>query len=179
MFLTSCFASDPTKIHSAFSHLVRPFAIYAQCGLNLFFFRKNNDVCWRKEKINLLFSPVKESMLLVECWQAVDGILFQLVNGTGVFLGVLQTAMAEKTGNGLNIGTGESVGQVFDSLIPLSVACPHSAETSKFSVRICSNFLLKSEEYRNFTSRNFRHGSNVIKERCYGKRSLGTVLNDQ
>jgi len=52
VFLTSCFASTPTKIHSAFSHLVRPFAIYAQCGLNLFFFRQNNDVCWRKEKIN-------------------------------------------------------------------------------------------------------------------------------
>lgn len=30
VFLTPCFASDPTKIHSAFSHLVRPFAIYAQ-----------------------------------------------------------------------------------------------------------------------------------------------------
>ena len=44
-------------------------------------------------------------MLYVECWQAVDGILFQLVNGTGVFLGVFQTAMAEKTGNGLDVGT--------------------------------------------------------------------------
>lgn len=62
VFLTYCFASDPTKIHSAFSHLVRPFAIYAQCGLNLFFFRQNNDVCWRKEKY-LLFSPVNKSML--------------------------------------------------------------------------------------------------------------------
>ena len=62
VFLTPCFASDPTKIHSAFSHLVRPFAIYAQCGLNLFFFRQNNDVCWRKEKY-LLFSPVNKSTL--------------------------------------------------------------------------------------------------------------------
>ena len=43
VFLTPCFASDPTKIHSAFSHLVRPFAIYAQCGLILFLFRQNND----------------------------------------------------------------------------------------------------------------------------------------
>lgn len=61
VFLTPCFASDPTKIHSAFSHLVRPFAIYAQCGLNLFFFRQNNDVCWRKEKY-LLFSTVNVSI---------------------------------------------------------------------------------------------------------------------
>ena len=44
-------------------------------------------------------------MLQVECWQAVNGILFQLVNVTGVFLGVLQTAMAKKAGNGLDIGT--------------------------------------------------------------------------
>ena len=50
VFLTPCFASDPTTIYSAFSHLVRPLAIYAQCGLNLFFFHQNNDVCWRKEK---------------------------------------------------------------------------------------------------------------------------------
>ena len=45
-----------------YNRLVRPLAIYAQCGLNLFFSRQNNDVCWRKEKY-LLFSPVKESML--------------------------------------------------------------------------------------------------------------------
>jgi hypothetical protein len=38
-------------------------------------------------------------MLYVKCWQAVDGILFQLINGTGIFLGVLQTAMAEKAGD--------------------------------------------------------------------------------
>ncbi len=50
VFLTYCFASDPTKLHRVFSHLVRPFAIYAQCGLNLFFFRQNNNDCWRKEK---------------------------------------------------------------------------------------------------------------------------------
>ena len=58
-----------------------------------------------ERKIHLLFSLVNESMLYVKCWQAVDGILFQLVNGTGVFLGMLQTAMAEKTGNGLDVGT--------------------------------------------------------------------------
>lgn len=58
-----------------------------------------------ERKIYLLFSPVSGLMLYVECWQAVDGILFQLVNGTGVFLGVFQTAMAEKTGNGLDVGT--------------------------------------------------------------------------
>ena len=58
-----------------------------------------------ERKIHLLFSLVNESMLYVKCWQAVDGILFQLVNGTGVFLGVLQTAMAKKAGNGLDIGT--------------------------------------------------------------------------
>lgn len=34
-----------------YNRLVRPLAIYAQCGLNLFFFRQNNDVRWRKEKI--------------------------------------------------------------------------------------------------------------------------------
>ena len=35
----------------------------------------------------------------------VDGILFQLVNGTGVFLSMLQTAVAEKAGNSLDICT--------------------------------------------------------------------------
>ena len=44
-------------------------------------------------------------MLKIECWQAVDGILLQLINGTGVFLGVLQTAVAEEAGNGLDIGS--------------------------------------------------------------------------
>ena len=44
-------------------------------------------------------------MLQVECWQAVDGILLQLINGTGVFLGVLQAAVAEEAGNGLDVGT--------------------------------------------------------------------------
>ena len=44
-------------------------------------------------------------MLYVELRQAVDSILFQLVNGAGVFLGVLQTAMAEEAGNGLDVGT--------------------------------------------------------------------------
>lgn len=56
VFLTPCFASDPTTIYSAFSHLVRPFAMYAQNGLNLFFFRQNNGVCWRKEKLSYLFA---------------------------------------------------------------------------------------------------------------------------
>ena len=51
VFLTSCFASDPSKLHSDFSHLEHLFAIYTQSGLNLFFFRQNNDVCWRKENI--------------------------------------------------------------------------------------------------------------------------------
>ena len=36
---------------------------------------------------------------------ALDGILLQLVNGTGVFLSMLQTAVAEKAGNGLDIST--------------------------------------------------------------------------
>lgn len=35
----------------------------------------------------------------------VDGILFQLVNGTCVFLGVLQPTVAEQAGNSLDIGT--------------------------------------------------------------------------
>lgn len=56
VFLTPCFASDPTKIHRDFSHLVRPFAIYTQCGLNLFFFRQNNDDRWRKENLSSLFA---------------------------------------------------------------------------------------------------------------------------
>ena len=84
VFLTPCFASDPTKIHSAFSHLVRPFAIYAQCGLNLFFLDRAMMFAGEGE-IYLHFSPANESMLYIECWQAVDGILFQLANGTGVF----------------------------------------------------------------------------------------------
>ena len=49
-----------------------------------------------ERKIYLLFSPVSGLMLYVECWQAVDGILFQLVNGTGVFLCVFQTAYRQK-----------------------------------------------------------------------------------
>lgn len=57
-----------------------------------------------ERKIYLLFSPVSGLMLYVEYWQAVDGILFQFVNGTGVFLGVFQTAMTEKAGNGLDVG---------------------------------------------------------------------------
>ena len=56
VFLTSCFASDPTKIHSAFSYLVRSFAIYAQHGLNLFFFHQNNNDCWRRGNISSLFA---------------------------------------------------------------------------------------------------------------------------
>ena len=55
VFLTSCFASDPTNIHSAFSHLVRPFAIYAQCGLNLFFFRQNSNGLLAKGKFIFSF----------------------------------------------------------------------------------------------------------------------------
>ena len=58
-----------------------------------------------ERKKYLLFSPVNESMLEVECRQAVDGILLQLVNDTGVFLSVLQAAMAEKAGNSLDVGT--------------------------------------------------------------------------
>lgn len=57
-----------------------------------------------RKNISSLFVS-KWIRLQVECWQTVDGILFQLVNGTGVFFGVLQTAMAEKTGNGLDIGS--------------------------------------------------------------------------
>ena len=57
-----------------------------------------------ERKIHLLFSLVNESMLYVKCWQAVDGILFQLINGTSVFLGVLQTAVAKEAGNGLDVG---------------------------------------------------------------------------
>ena len=57
-----------------------------------------------ERKKYLLFSPVNESMLQVECWQAFDGILLQLINGTGVFLGVLQSAVAEQAGNGLDVG---------------------------------------------------------------------------
>ena len=56
VFLTYCFASGPTKLHRVFSHLVRILAIYAQCGLNLFLFRQNNNDCWRKEKISSLFA---------------------------------------------------------------------------------------------------------------------------
>ena len=35
----------------------------------------------------------------------VDGILFQLVNGSGVFLGVLQPTVAEQAGNSLDVGS--------------------------------------------------------------------------
>lgn len=55
IFLTYCFTSDPTKLHRVFSHLVRILAIYAQCGLNLFIIRQNNDVCWRNEKKSFSF----------------------------------------------------------------------------------------------------------------------------
>ncbi len=42
----------PYNISLGLLRLVRTLAIYAQCGLNLFFFRKNNDVYWRKENIS-------------------------------------------------------------------------------------------------------------------------------
>ena len=37
--------------------------------------------------------------------QTVNGILFQLVNGTRVLLRVFQSAMAEQTGNGFDVGS--------------------------------------------------------------------------
>ena len=54
VFLTPCFAFAPTKLHSVFLHLVHLFAIYAQHGLNLFFFRQNNDFAGERKKY-LLF----------------------------------------------------------------------------------------------------------------------------
>ena len=44
-------------------------------------------------------------MLYVELRQAVDSIRLQLVKGSGVFLGVFQTAMVEEAGNGLDVGS--------------------------------------------------------------------------
>ena len=57
-----------------------------------------------RKNISSLFAS-KWIRLQVECWQAVDGILLQLINGTGVFFGVLQTAMTKEAGNGLDVGT--------------------------------------------------------------------------
>ena len=68
-----------------------------------------------KKRCSLLAS--KDLWSQFQCRQAVDGILFQLVNGAGVFLGVLQTAMAEEAGNGLDVGpvVKDIHGEEFDS----------------------------------------------------------------
>ena len=42
--------------------------------------------------------------LYVEFWQTIDGVLLQLIYGTGVFLDVLQAAMTEDAGDGLDVG---------------------------------------------------------------------------
>ncbi len=46
----------PHKITQSLFAFSTPLAIYAQCGLNLFFFCQNNDVCWRRENISSLFA---------------------------------------------------------------------------------------------------------------------------
>ena len=71
VFLTYCFASGPTKLHRIFFAFSTPLAIYAQCGLNLFFFCQNNDVCWRRENISSLFASKWINAIgwvLADCW---------------------------------------------------------------------------------------------------------------
>ena len=54
----------------------------------------------KRDSISLLFDI---SCLYVQFRQAVDGILLQLVYGTGIFLDVLQSAMTEDAGNCLDV----------------------------------------------------------------------------
>ena len=56
-----------------------------------------------RKRCSLLAS--KDLWSQFQCRQAVDGILFQLVNSTGVLLGMLQSAMTEETGDSLDVGT--------------------------------------------------------------------------
>lgn len=50
-------------------------------------------------------------MLQFEWWHGVDGGLFEGIDGTGVFFGVGEAAVAEDAGYGLDIGTvAEEVG---------------------------------------------------------------------
>lgn len=50
-------------------------------------------------------------MLKFEWWHGVDGGLFQGIDGTGVFLGVGETAVSEDAGNGLDVSSvAEEVG---------------------------------------------------------------------
>lgn len=44
-------------------------------------------------------------MLQFEWWQGVDGGLFEGIDGTGVFLGVGETAVSEDAGNGLDVSS--------------------------------------------------------------------------
>ena len=43
-------------------------------------------------------------MLKFEWWHGVDGSLFEGIDGTGVFLGVGETAVSEDAGNRLDVG---------------------------------------------------------------------------
>jgi len=44
-------------------------------------------------------------ILNVQFWQTIYRLTFQLVHRPSIFLGVLQTAMSKKAGDGLDIGT--------------------------------------------------------------------------
>ena len=55
VFLIVLFCIRPDIITQSLFAFSTPLAIYAQCGLNLFFFRQNNDVCWRKENLSSVF----------------------------------------------------------------------------------------------------------------------------
>ena len=57
-----------------------------------------------KKKNSFLSLLFDISCLYVQFRQAVDGILLQFVNGTGVFLDVLQAAVTKDAGDSLDVG---------------------------------------------------------------------------
>ena len=44
-------------------------------------------------------------MLKFQWWHRVDGGLFEGIDGTGIFLGVSETAVSEDAGYGLDVGS--------------------------------------------------------------------------
>ena len=61
VFLTYCFASDPTKLHRVFSNLVHPLLYMRKMDLTYSFARTMMFAGERKKY--LLFSPVNKSTL--------------------------------------------------------------------------------------------------------------------
>lgn len=69
-------------------------------------FREMTDSAPKKPQNYLPLSKFRErAMLQFEWWHGVDGGLFERIDGSGVFLGVGEAAVAEDAGYGLDVGT--------------------------------------------------------------------------